>query len=175
MCGKIKITNCSFLSFLIILICSLSPQSLAEVFRHNDALFFYAEASIRQDNNFQNLELVPIRLMDNASLFLAAQAELDTVMSHSHKVMNNQWLASNQHNTYSGIRAIRKLFSRGARNLVRMSRAQAASQYTVLNKRPKMRKNFKTPEIFKIRNYDIAVSGNRVFLKFEQRFSLSGI
>ncbi|SMF08998.1 hypothetical protein SAMN02745866_00663 [Alteromonadaceae bacterium Bs31] len=64
-----------------------------------------------RDNS--RLEVLPIRLMDNETLFKSAQQQRDGRMCDHKRLLNSQWLLQNDRNTWSGGSAVGKVFRTG--------------------------------------------------------------
>ncbi len=115
-------------------------------------------------NTYRSMPIIPIRLMDNETLFLSAEAEKDTRMSFAQKLINNRWLAGNSRNTYSGGAALGKYLRMNLRNY------WENRKHSSLKKSNAARKPNKYSEFTNIQNYDLRVSDERIKLEFEYKF-----
>lgn len=61
-----------------------------------------------ESNDFKKMRILPTRMMDNETLFLAAAAERDSSMSMSQRLLNNRWLLDGKTHSYSGMAAMRR-------------------------------------------------------------------
>lgn len=60
------------------------------------------------EGRFDKMRIVPVIMMDTDTLFLAAEAELDSSMSMSQRLINNRWLLEDQGSNYDGGAALRR-------------------------------------------------------------------
>ena len=132
---------------------------------NDESALFYADSMKLSDMPRYQSELVPIHLMDDETLLRSAEIEKSSGMSVNQRIMNNRWLAANSSNTYSGTRALREFFRLNIRSYISQSRS-SDSKVSISHD---MYSN--TLSITRLNNYRIDISDDKVFLKYQQRFS----
>ncbi|MFL0810694.1 MAG: hypothetical protein K6L76_09790 [Agarilytica sp.] len=100
--------------------------SVCSQFALADNAFFlegYEEYGI-ESNDFKKMRILPTRLMDNETLFLAAAAERDSSMGMSQRLLNNRWLLDEKTHSYSGAAAIRRYLRKSIMTTYKASRSK---------------------------------------------------
>ena len=149
-------------SKLVVALCwmALCADALANCLKNTNIQLFG-----KKHSQCHTLRILPIRLMDDETLFLSAAAQRDHSMSPVNKLLNNRWLLQSSENTYSGPRALRTALRLSVVNVWQSKYgAQEPS-------RQQSRHNTKPPRpLFNISNYDIDFSEDRMMLGFSFRF-----
>ena len=146
----------------------LCTSAHADDFARNSAsAFFYAERELNIENDFFKTELIPVQLMDDQTLFLAAEAERDNMMSHGQKLLNNRWLSANKRNTYNGMRALRNFCKLN----FKLYRAKTKNNDRVIEVQHDLSDN--TLAITNLRNYSVKLGNDKFILRYKKSFSLN--
>lgn len=119
-------------------------------------------------HDFNKMKIVPIHLMDNETLFLAAQAEMDSSMNMSQRLINNRWLLDEPKSSYSGTEAIRRylrMYLKDSYKKGRNKHQQVRSDVYLVPERHDAYAQFSD-----ITNYRLRVSDRRIRIRFRYKF-----
>lgn len=118
-------------------------------------------------HDFDKMQITPTRLMDNETLFLAAQAERDTSMNMSLRLINNRWLLEEDESAFSGPEAIRRYLRMYIMDRYkRDSERKAVSSDTYLSPS----RNKRNSQFYDLSNYRLRVSDDRFRIRFRYKF-----
>lgn len=134
-------------------LCTLATAALAPV-------KCLADPFVERDWQFEShyhqpreMSLTPVRMMDDETLFLAAEAERNRAMNTTQRLINNHWLIENKYNTYSGGAAIGKLLRM---TLAEFWRAKTGS-HLIRPEDPRPATNFRELENYRLKLSDDSV------------------
>ncbi|WP_139309718.1 hypothetical protein [Teredinibacter haidensis] len=101
-------------------------------------------------------------MMDDEALIHSAQMRRDTSMTNQVRLLNSQWLLQDQHNTWSGNKAVSKFLKIGLKRFISV-------RYKMQNNLVEQPENndFET-SIWN--TYSLEVSGNKVMLGMKFQF-----
>lgn len=116
------------------------------------------------DDGFRQISVIPARMMDNDTLFRAAETERNNPHCISQRLMNNRWLATTDRNSYEGTEALRKYLRI---NLLTVWKDRNPGK-TRVSSEPKSR--YESSQFQEIDNYRLSISEDRVKLRFKYKF-----
>jgi|GEM_PF-1354403 len=142
--------------------CLVAAASFADCLQHTRI-----QLLSDKDKHCRTLNILPTQLMDDKTLFLAAEAQRDSKMSPENRLLNSRWLMQSQENTYLGTAALR--------TVLRMSMRNAWKQKRATNPRnsgssPKALLKHRHSALLNIRNYELKLSNNRMLFEFSSHF-----
>lgn len=120
-----------------------------------------------QEDDFDQMHIIPTSMMETDTLFLAAKLERDTSMSMSQRLMNNRWLLSDKKHSYSGTEALRRYlrlyFLANWKSKFKSSENKRGI-YLPATKVPT------TSQFTSLSNYQLKVSDDKFNLRFKYKF-----
>ncbi len=118
-------------------------------------------------SDFDKMQITPTRLMENKTLFLAAQAERDTSMNMSLRLINNRWLLEEGDSSFSGPEAIRRYLRMYILDRYKKDRQRTSiSSDTFLSPS----RNNRNSQFHDLSNYRLRVSDDRFRVRFRYTF-----
>ena len=121
-----------------------------------------------EEDDFSRMRILPTYMMETDTLFRAAEAERDSSMSMSHRILNNRWLLEDKKASRSGTSALRNYLRLSLREYLRNRRDseprnQGDNYSAVVWKDP-------GSQFTDLSNYRLRVSDDRVRVRFRYRF-----
>lgn len=144
-------TTCC-LSFLFPCLSSANP--LGDTFTWRDGGY---------QRNIQ-MNILPTRMMDDETLFLAAETAREQHMCAAQRLLNNRWLIENDQNTYSGEKAVSKILKMTVLQLWHLKTGNTLAPQTLSDD------NDAPLSLTAFDNYNLNLSGGGLQLSLKLRF-----
>lgn len=116
------------------------------------------------DNFNAHIEITPIRFMDNQALFETAQLRREGRICNERLLMNSRWLLQDDHNTWSGSGAIRKLLQSSFSYVWNAGKESRTVSSIAINANADASEGWLWP------NYGVSVSEDEAHLKVKLNF-----
>ncbi len=118
-------------------------------------------------HDFTKMQITPTRLMDNETLFLAAQAERDTSMNMSLRLINNRWLLDEDDSAFSGPEAIRRYLRMYIVDRYKKERQKKSIRSNIYLSLDRNNRDYQFSDLS---NYRLRVSDDRFRVRFRYKF-----
>lgn len=109
------------------------------------------------------MDLIPTSMMDDETLFLAAEQVRDGRMCPAQRLINNRWLIESDQNTYSGDEALSKVFKMTLLKLWHLKTGNSLTPSNIEQEQPLSLTAFD--------NYNLKLSGGGLKLSLKLRFN----
>ncbi len=128
----------------------------------------FAGVGMPADHDVARMRIVPVRMMDDETLFLAAQNAREASMSPAQRLLNNRWLLADRERAHVGGAALRQVLKRALGDYWRARRRHVdlrqPSPYLPVV-RPQRRSQFG-----ELSNYRVRVSDDKFVVRFKYTF-----
>jgi hypothetical protein len=120
-------------------------------------------------NNPTQIHILSTRMMDNETLFLSAEMENDPLTSSAQRLINNQWLAQNEDNSYSDSKAVRRYLQLNILAFWKAAHTQPSAKVSN-NSYLNLLKAKQKSQFQDVNSYDLRVDDDNFSVKFKYRF-----
>lgn len=145
---------CATCCLSLVFPCLSNANPLGDTFSWRDGAY---------QRNIQ-MDILPTRMMDDETLFLAAEVARDGHMCATQRLLNNHWLIESELNTYSGDQALNKILKM---TLLKLWHLKTGNHLT-----PQAQLDEEVPLSFTtFDNYNLKMSGGGLKLSLKLHFN----